>query len=36
MYIDMEVELTSAEDMRVDIVEEFARQLDEGKKKIEL
>ncbi|GAA5803627.1 hypothetical protein EDC94DRAFT_585261 [Helicostylum pulchrum] len=26
---DMEVELTSAEDMRVDIVEEFARQLDE-------
>ncbi|KAI8095258.1 hypothetical protein BDF21DRAFT_405534 [Thamnidium elegans] len=26
---DMEVELTSAEDMRADIVEEFARQLDE-------
>ncbi|GAA5809740.1 hypothetical protein MFLAVUS_003153 [Mucor flavus] len=25
---DMEVELTSAEDMRADIVEEFARQLD--------
>lgn len=29
----MEVELTTAEDMRADIVEEFARQLDEGKKK---